>query len=206
MNRIRTAFATLSLLALVGVALPSHAASVADLYRQSYRLEAEGKAAPALSAMESIKSKAGASYFVSARIAWLSYLSGRYDESVNAYRAAAKLKPNAIEPKLGVTLPLLAQQKWRDLEKACRDVLKLDPRNAVARARLAHAHYASGNYPDAAVVYRQLVEDYPADLNNQTGLAWAMARMGRIAEAKKLFAAVLEVSPDNLNAKQGMAL
>ena len=111
-----------------------------------------------------------------------------------------------IEARLGLTLPLLAQKKWRPLEKACRDVLKLDAQNAVARARLAHAYYSIGNYPDSATVYRKLVRDYPAELDHQTGLGWALARMGRAGEAKKIFAEVLAVSPDNPNARQGMAL
>jgi len=206
MTRIHKALATLILLALAFVAAPAHAASVADLYRQSYRLEADGKPARALTAMQSIKAKTGGSYFVTVRIAWLSYLSGRFSASEAAYKRAAKLEPKAIEPKLGLTLPLLVQKKWRELEAACRAVLKLDAKNGIARARLAHAHYASGNYPDAAVVYRGLVADYPAELDHQTGLGWAIARMGRIAEAKRIFAAVLAVSPDNANAKQGMKL
>ena len=100
----------------------------------------------------------------------------------------------------------MAQQKWRDLEIACRDVLKQDPKNALARARLAHAYYSRGNYPDAATIYRALVADYPANLDYRTGLGWGLARMGRGSEAKAIFAAVLAVSPDNPNAKQGMAL
>lgn len=179
---------------------------VAALYRQSYRLEAQGKPALALAAMHKIQRKAGASYFVVARVAWLAHLAGRFAESEASYRQAATLAPKAVEPRLGLTLPLLAQKKWRDLEKACRDVLVLDAHNTTARSRLAHAHYMVKNYPDAATVYRQLVTDYPATLDYQTGLAWALARMGRLKEAKQMFRAVLAVSPDNQNALQGLAL
>jgi tetratricopeptide (TPR) repeat protein len=156
--------------------------------------------------MQKIKASAGASYFVAARIGWLAYLAGRFADSVAAYREAAQLAPAAVEPRLGMTLPLLAQKSWRELETACRDVLKLDPNNGAARARLAHAHYSIGNYPDAAVVYRKLMDEYPAELDHQTGLGWALARMGRVKEAKAIFSAVLAVSPDNWNAQQGMAL
>ena len=206
----RRTFASLALMALV-VLLPAVARSdasqeVQDLYRTSYREEAKGKATAALDAMKKIQTKSGATYFVSARQGWLAYLAGRFGESEAAYRAAIKSKPDSIEARLGLTLPLLAQKKWRPLEKACRDVLKLDAQNAVARARLAHAYYSIGNYPDSATVYRKLVRDYPAELDHQTGLGWALARMGRVGEAKKIFAEVLAVSPDNPNARQGMAL
>ncbi|MCC6525529.1 MAG: hypothetical protein IT373_22960, partial [Polyangiaceae bacterium] len=47
---------------------------------------------------------------------------------------------------------------------------------------------------------------YPGNLDHQTGLAWALARMGNVAEAKARFAEVLAVSPDNPNALAGMTL
>jgi Flp pilus assembly protein TadD len=84
-------------------------------------------------------------------------------------------------------------------------VLALDAGNAVARARLAHAPYSVGNYPDAATAYRKLVTEYPSNLDHKTGLGWALLRMGRRAEARQLFEAVLAVSPDNPNARQGLA-
>jgi tetratricopeptide (TPR) repeat protein len=177
-----------------------------ELYRKSYQLEAQGKPAEALEAAKQIRREGANTYFLVARIAWLAYLAGRYAESSDAYRDAIKLAPAAIEPRLGLTLPLLALKKWRELEAACREVLQLDPNNAVGRARLAHANYMVGNYPDAATLYRKLVDDYPADLDHQTGLGWALARMGRVKEGKEVFGQVLAVSPDNPNAQQGMAL
>lgn len=198
-------------LGLAGLLLvPAGAAAgpndVPHLFRQSYRLEAKGKPAVALAAMRKAQGYVGETYFVVARIAWLAQLAGRHAESEKAYRKAIQTAPKAIEPRLGLTLPLLSQGKWRDLERASRDVLKLDPLNEVARARLAHAHYMVKNYPDSATVYRGLVEHYPANLNYQTGLGWALARMGRVKEGKELFRAVLAVSPDNPNALDGMAL
>jgi tetratricopeptide (TPR) repeat protein len=182
------------------------ATQVANLYRESYTLEANRDYAGSLARMREVKAKAGASYFVSMRTAWLSYLAGDFAASETLYREAIGAAPKAVEAKLGLTLPLLAARKWRDLERACRDVLASDSGNAVARARLAHALYSVGNYPDAATEYRKLVDEYPSELDHQTGLGWALAKMGRKAEAKQQFAAVLAVSPDNANARQGMAL
>ncbi|MBW2525940.1 MAG: tetratricopeptide repeat protein [Deltaproteobacteria bacterium] len=179
---------------------------VPHLYRQTYRLEAKGKHAAALAAMRKIQQHVGETYFVLARTGWLAHLAGQPAVSEAAYRKAIQLAPKAIEPRVGLTLPLLVQKKWRDLERASRDALQLDPLNETARARLAHAHYMVKNYPDSATVYRGLVEQYPANLNYQTGLGWALARMGRVKEGKELFRAVLAVSPDNPNALDGIAL
>jgi len=182
------------------------ATDVADLYRASYAAEAKGQPAVALESMKQVGDKAGRSYFVEVRSAWLAYLAGRHADSEKAYRKAVAQSPDSVEAKLGLTLSLLAQKKWRELEKACREVLKKDAGNAVARARLAHAYYSLGNYPDSATQYRSLVKEYPGELDHQTGLGWALARMGRVAEGKKVFRQVLDVSPDNANAQAGMAL
>src|SRR5262249_13425163 len=155
--------------------------------------------------MRDIRQAAGPSYFSILRSAWLSYLAGEFKASAAGYAEAIALNPKAIEPKLGLTLPLLADRNWRDLDKACRDVLALDPRNTIAQSRLGLAQYWSGNYADAIATYRRLSADYPSDLDHQTGLGWALLKMGRTAEARQIFEAVLAVSPDNQNAKQGLA-
>lgn len=180
-------------------------AGVGDLYRDSYRLEAAGNARGALEKMVEVRAKAGPSYFVTVRSAWLAYATKNYDGAAQGYREASRLAPKAVEPRLGLSMVLLAQGKWRDLDRACRDVLQLDPSNAVARARLAHALYMVGNYPDSATTYRKLVEEYPAELDHRTGLGWSMMKMGRRAEARGMFAEVLAVSPDNASAKAGMS-
>ena len=178
---------------------------VAALYRHSYAAEAKQDFATALARMREIRQAAGPSYFVTVRIAWLSYLAADFKTSAAAYSEAIAADPKAIEPKLGLTLPLLASRTWGELERACRDVLALDARNAAARARLAQAQYWSGNYPDAATTYRGLTAEYPSDLDYKTGLGWALLKMGRTAEARQLFDAVLAVSPDNTYARQGLA-
>lgn len=177
----------------------------ASLYRASYAAEANRNYAGAIAPMRTLEASSS-TYFVKARLGWLYYLAGEYSTAVVYYRAAAAAAPAAVEPRLGVTLPLMAQKTWRDLDRACRDVLQLDANNAVARARLAYAQYMSGNYPDSATTYRKLIEEYPAELDHQTGLGWALVKMGKLSEAKQIFAQVLVVSPDNASAKAGMAL
>lgn len=192
-------------LALASPARQQAEPKTAGLYRESYTLEARQDYAGALARMRDIRQAGNGSYFATLRTAWLSYLAGDYKASAAGYVEAIAAEPKAIEPKLGLTLPLLAGRSWPELERACRDVLALDPRNAVARSRLGQAYYWAGNYPDAAVTYRQLVADYPSDLDHKTGLGWALLRMGRTAEARRIFENVLAVSPDNVNAKQGLA-
>jgi tetratricopeptide (TPR) repeat protein len=177
----------------------------AGLYRDSYALEAKKDYAGATGKMKEVTRLNGASYFGTMRMAWLAYLAGDFPGSIGGYTAAIAAEPKVVEPRLGLTLPLLAARNWKDLEHACRDALAIDPHNAIALARLAAAQYWGTNYPGAESTYRQLTVDYPSDLDYKTGLAWALLKEGRTADARLIFTAVLAVSPDNVNAKAGMA-
>jgi tetratricopeptide (TPR) repeat protein len=206
LTRASIVFALLTAsLALAAPARHQSESRIAVLYRESYMLEAKLDYPGALAKVREIRQSGGASYFATLRTAWLSYLAGDYKASAADYADAIAAEPKAVEPKLGLTLPLLAGRNWRELERACRDVLAIDARNVTARSRLAQALYWAGNYPDAASTYRQLVADYPSDLDHKTGLGWALLRMGRTAEARQIFGSVLAVSPDNVYAKQGLA-
>ena len=201
--------AKLSLLLVLSVRLLGSSAAVGaevpDLYRASYQAEARGDYAGALGKLREIRKSAGASYFASLRTGWLAYLASDLSTAEANYRDAIAAKPKAIEAKIGLTLVLFVAQKWRPLEAACKQVLADNDKNPTVRARLAAAYYNLGNFPDAAAGYRKLVEEYPAELEYQTGLGWALLRLGKIEEAQKVFGFVLSVSPDNPNARDGMA-
>ncbi len=197
-------------LIIVAVAVPASRAAAQNertgsLYRESYALEAKRDYVAALALVREARTAGGSTYFSALRTGWLTYLQGNYAASIVSYTEAVATEPKAIEPKLGLTLPLLAQRNWRELERACAAVLALDPRNVTALARLGIAQYNAANYAGAEATYRRLTEDYPSDLDYKTGLGWALLKLGKKGEARALFAAVLSVSPDNANAKAGMS-
>ena len=194
---------TLLLLALVA-ASPARAEDAAASHRASYQLEAKGDYAEALAKMNALRAAGDKSYFVTLRIAWLRYLAGDYPGAQAAYRVAMVAKPKAVEPKVGLTLVLYASSDWTGLEVACKAALADAPTDPTLRARLASAQYNLGRYPDAAGLYRKLVQEYPGVLDYQTGYGWALQRMGKKKEARAAFQGVLAVSPDNANAQQGM--
>ncbi len=200
------------LFALTVAFLPAHFAHaqaatdrVGALYRESYLLEAKRDYAGALAKVQEASQSGSNAYFAKIRMGWLSYLSGDNEGSAARYAEAVAAEPKAVEPRLGLTLPLLAAKNWHELERACRDALTLDPGNATALSRLAIAYYWGGNFTDAATTYRRLVEQYPSELDYQTGLGWALLKLGRANDARPVFEAVLAVSPDNVNAKLGLA-
>ena len=202
--RVRCTIGAMAL--FLGVAPNAHAQGdvTARLYRDSYALEAKRDYAGALAKVRDAKKAGTNAYFAAVRMGWLSYLAGDYTTAVAMYTEAASAEPKAVEPKLGRSLALLAIGNWRELERASREVLAIDTENVTALSRLAIAQYNNGNFADAAATYRKLTESYPSDLDFKTGLGWALLKGGRTAEARPLFAAVLAVSPDNLNALKGL--
>jgi tetratricopeptide (TPR) repeat protein len=186
-------------------AYPAYAEDASANHRASYQLEAKGDYVGALAKMNALRSAGDNSYFVILRTAWLRYLAGDFAGAETGYRAAMVAKPKAVEPKVGLTLVLYTAGDWKALVVACQAALADNPKDATLRARLASAQYNLNRYPDAASLYRKLIDEYPGVLDYQTGYGWALQRMGKGREARAVFQAVLAVSPDNANAKQGLA-
>jgi tetratricopeptide (TPR) repeat protein len=205
---IRRAVRVLIVLSVImpGGMLRAQEARAAGLYRESYVLEAKRDYTGALTKARDARAAGGNAYFSAIRIGWLEYLQGDFKASIASYSEAVATDPKAIEAKLGLTLPLLAQRNWRELERACSAVLAVDGRNATALARLGLAQYSAGNFSGAEATYRRLTEDYPSEMDYRTGLGWALLKLGKSAEAKAIFDGVLAVSPDNVNAKAGLGV
>ena len=191
-------------LAFSASASRSHDKSATAAYQASYQLEAKGDFDGALAKLTALSTAGDNSYFLLVRLAWLHYQAGDFAAAENGYRSAIAAKPKAVEPKVGLTLALFALGNWKALEAACQDALTSLPADPGLRARLASAQYNLGRFPDAAVLYRKLMDDFPAMLDYQTGYGWALQRMGKRKEAEAIFRAVLAVSPDNVNAQQGL--
>ena len=120
MHHLLTAAAATSrrvAVALLVVSTPSLASAQsrsAALYKESYALEAKSDYVGAIARAREASKAGSDAYFANVRLGWLTYLSGDFAESVARYTDAITAAPAAIEPKLGLTLPLLAggMTKW----------------------------------------------------------------------------------------------
>jgi len=197
-----TALASVSLVVARGA--PAQEA-VADLYRQSYALEARGDAEGSLKAMDAIAARGGADYVVALRRGWLLYLAGRYAESEPQYLQAIAKEPNALEPKLGVMLPLMAMRRWKEAQRYGSELLKEAPGDSIVQGRMAYIHFMLGEYLEAESRYRKVVAAYPSNVEMRVGLAWSLLRQRRVQEARAEFDRVLAFAPDHASAKEGRA-
>ncbi|WP_246255533.1 tetratricopeptide repeat protein [Cyclobacterium plantarum] len=87
--------------------------NVINAFKQSYALEKTGNYKAAAEALQAIYQSDG--YEINLRLGWLQFQAGQLEESVNYYQKAVNLKPYAIEPKLGLVLPLSMQGDWNQI-------------------------------------------------------------------------------------------
>jgi tetratricopeptide (TPR) repeat protein len=198
---------SLALLAIglgCGVAEAGADGGAPEQFQKSYDSEATGKVQDALSAIDAMPAATRDGYVAQLRRGWLLYKLGKNVDAIDAYTKAIALEPKSVEARVGVLLPALALRRWADVEGGAREALKLDPGNYLANLRLAFSIYNLGRYPEAAGVYRKLSESYPSDVDVRAGLGWSLLKMGKAAEAATAFRAVLDVSPRNALAGDGL--
>lgn len=190
---------------LAAAPLCASAQGVPQLYQASYELESAKQYDAALGVLEKMPEAEQETYAFRLRLGWLSYLAGRHGPAVEAYRAAVRLAPDAVEPRLGLMLPLMALRRWQDTEKVAQEVLRRDPGSYLAQSRLAWALYNLGRYAEAEARYRKVVAAYPADVDMRSGLGWSLLKQGKRAEAAAAFKAALHLSPRLASALEGSA-
>lgn len=176
----------------------------ADTFQKSYDAEATGKTQDALTALDQLPAPQKDGYVAQLRRGWLQYKLGKNTESVEAYNKASAAEPKAVEPRLGVLLPLIALKRWADVETNAKEALKLDPASYNANLRLAFAYYNLARHAESAALYKKLAELYPADVEVRDGLGWALLKAGKASDAILEFRKVLEIAPKNTLAREGL--
>jgi len=134
-------------------------------------------------------------YLVSLRLGWLYYRKGATSRSIRFYSQATRLRPQAIEPWLGLLLPLFAAGRYQQSIKVGEYILARDRANYIALAKVARSYYVLKRYEKAAEYYAKVLELYPGDAQMRAGLAWSYLRSGQKAKAVTQFRQVLMVDP-----------
>ena len=134
------------------------------------------------------------------RYAYLKNLQGEYGESIDYYKKAIKANPKSIDAKLGVTLPLLAQHRWREVKMYTLQVLTASHWNYTAHVRLMLAEEGMGKWSALAQHARDLAEAYPSDATALVYLARANAWQGNVAAASVAYKQALVRTPGHVEA------
>jgi len=184
-----------SLIASIALILLTQESSAQTPWSESYRYEVQGDYAAALIALEPILDADPAHEFALLRTAWLKYLLGDYNAAIRDYERALEINVASLEARLGLTLPLLAQRRWREAAGAAREVLSLAPWNYYAHVRLMVAEEGQRQWQTLAAHAELVAARYPGDATVLVYLARAQARRGRLEDARSAYARVLERVP-----------
>lgn len=186
--------------------LADEPANIPEYFEASFKHESRGNYAAALNSVLRILRIDHRNYTAMLRAGWLSYLKGDYKMSIDYYRKTVLLEPEAIEPRLGLMLPLMASKKWGEAGSIARKIIEVDKRNYLANSRLAYIFFSQGQYEAAEKQYRKILSWYPADLEMKIGLGWTYLRIGNRHKAAEIFRDVLQVRKNNTSAHYGMEL
>lgn len=170
---------------------------------KSYKTAARRDYVSAIAPLKKLSRQNPQDYIVQLRLGYLYYLKKSYAPSVEYYTRAVRLRPSAVEPRLGLMLPLMAAKRYSRAIKIGQSILMIDPVNYTAISRMAFSLYLSRKYPGAIVQYRRLVQLYPADVTMRVGLGWSYLMDGQKNKARREFEKVLLISPANKLALDG---
>ena len=175
-----------------------------ELFASSYALEARRAYRGALNKTMEVSRLLPSDYVVRLRLGWLLYQNQRYPEAAAAYRRAVELRPRALEPKLGLMLPLMAIRRHQEALNVADSILKIAPSNFLARSRKAYLLYQLGRYAKAENEYRAVLELFPSNVEMMSGLGWARLKQGKIASARSVFERLVKISPNHASGKAGL--
>jgi tetratricopeptide (TPR) repeat protein len=170
------------------------------MWKQSQRLEEKGDYEQAASVIEHA-AKTDNEYAV-LRYAYLKYKQGEYNDSIEYYNKAIKLNAKSLDAKLGITLPYIAQGRWRQVKVYTRQVLTKSDWDYTAHERLMMAEDGDKKWHSLGRHSGKLTTIYPTDATTLAYHARAKARLGNTPVASAEYKKVLMREPDHAEANE----
>lgn len=175
---------------------------IRDAYYKSYNYEKMANYTDAVKAILTVYNEYPEGYTVNLRLGWLYYLNQNYANSLERYEKAIKISPYSIEAKLGHLLPLLAQERYGDVEKEAFQILNVDYYNYYGNMRLVFALRMQQKLDMAEKIALKMLAIYPIDISFLTEYGLIKFAQGEKDTAVKLFYDILILDPENVTAKQ----
>ena len=196
MKNMRTILILLAFQTMLGQALAQNGKS--EAFSKSYIFESNKNYKAAITALEAIYSDA--SYPVNLRLGWLHYLDGNYRQSRIYYQKAIQTEPKSVEARLGIVLPLSAEDNWKEVVLVYKKILEIDPGNSLVNYRLALIYYNRKEFEKAVPHIKKVTAMYSFDYDSQLLLAKIEVSRGNIMEAQKALGICLQYSPSSKEA------
>lgn len=181
------------------------AAEQNEIWWKSFNLEAAARYTEAAQTIEPLLKHSSDKEFAELRSGWLYYLATDYSRAVKHYENALKLNKTSLETRLGMMLPLMAQQRWREAAQQANAVIEVSKWNYYAHLRLMICEEALGLWDQLAEHANQVHKRYPADPSLLVYLARGYANSNQRDKAKAAYQLVLNRMPGHVEASNYLA-
>ncbi|MBF0382511.1 MAG: hypothetical protein HQL69_15930 [Magnetococcales bacterium] len=169
-------------------------------WANSYKLEGEKKYEQATRAITPYLKDIKTRELAVMRIAWLAYLQGNYNKAIKGYKQALFINPRSINAQLGITLPLMAQKRWRETRNYLNTILKTSPWNYTAHQRLLVIDEVEGRWKSMTNHAKALTQRFPDDTTALVYLARGYAWLKKPQKAVDVYNRVLLLVPGHYEA------
>jgi Flp pilus assembly protein TadD len=133
------------------------------------------------------------------------YATGDVSGAEATYRKQIEKEPKSVIAHSGLANALRDQKKFDQAIEEYRKVIELSPSTTTAYVNLASVYQYSLKQMDQAIgVYRQGIEKNSKSVDLQVLLGIAYEQENKIEDAKKAYAAALEISAENQAAKAAL--
>ena len=177
-----------------------------EAFNSSINYEKENNYKQAIDALTSSYEVNKDDYLFNLRLGWLYYINKNYSGSVKYYGIAKNLKPSAIEPLLGLTLPLAAQEKWNEVKSQYEIILQKDKNNYTANLRLGQIYLNNKDYQNAKKYLETAYNFFPGEYDPNLSLGWTYYYLGDKVKSKNLLTNALMLNPGDELAAEGLEL
>lgn len=178
------------------------ASSQADVWSESFKLESMAQYKEAAKLLDPLLKEQPSNEFARLRRGWLHYLAGDYNGAHSDYKKALQANPQSLDAQIGITLPLLAQQRWKEAASFARQALEVAPWNYYAHLRLLVAEEGQQQWPALLKHCQALHKRYPSDATVLVYQARAQHWLGNKKEASNTYRQVLQRVPGHIEAQQ----
>ena len=174
---------------------------IANAYKDSYALEAQGRYTEAIRAINPIVLKYENGYTINFRMGWLSYLAGNYANSEKYYKKSLAVYPASLEVMSAMCKLLAAKKLWTRVEEQSRRMLNVDYYNLEGNGWYAYALRMQKKNDQAIKVNQKMLLVYPTSIQFLNSLGLCYFDVGDFKSASSTFQSVLTLDPYNQTAK-----
>jgi len=176
--------------------------AIKEAFRNSYQYEVSAEYEKGIDELRKVYNEN--SYEINVRLAWLSYLSGNFQESMAYYNRAIKIMPYAIEPRFGIAFPASAMGNWDLVLNQYDKILEINPNNSLALFRKGMIYYGRKDYQKAKDCFQKVINLFPFDYDGLNMMGWTYLFLGNKNEAKIMFQKALYAKPSGESALEGL--